>query len=117
MYADFVANRTDFVVVDHHQYFVFAPQDPNESTTHLSAGIRETLSASLRESSTKSRNNVIIGEWSDALSQQSLAKETNPVGARQNYSTGQMLTYSNVSAGWSFWSESISFVQRRDRLG
>ncbi|CDZ98740.1 glycoside hydrolase [Phaffia rhodozyma] len=103
-FADFVAKRPDFVVVDHHQYFVFAPQDPNESTTDLTGKIKNTLSTSLNTASLSTRNNMIIGEWSAALSQASLAKETNPVGARQAYTTGQMATYANTSAGWAFWS-------------
>ena len=40
---------------------------------------------------------MIIGEFSCALSQQSLAKESNPAEARRNFCTTQMEVYANVS--------------------
>ena len=107
-YSDFVANRTDFVVEDHHSYFVFTPQDDAEPAAQHTSDVEGGIGASFEAVSQKQRDDLIIGEWSCALTDQSLQGEQDPNAARQAFCTGQDETYANTSAGWSFWGESKS---------
>ncbi|KAJ3519539.1 hypothetical protein NM688_g9287 [Phlebia brevispora] len=104
-YSAYVANRTDFVVVDHHSYFVFTPQDDAESASDHTADIDGGIQASLASASQQARGNLVIDEFSCALTDQSLQNESNPVQARQDFCTAQVDVYANTSAGWSFWGE------------
>jgi hypothetical protein len=49
--------------------------------------------------------NLIIGEWSCALSDQSLSVEENPVSSRRQFCEVQEQTYRDVGAGAAFWSK------------
>lgn len=52
--------------------------------------------------------NLIIGEWSCALSDESLRGEENPISSRRQFCEVQEKTYRDVGSGASFWSK---FVQ------
>ena len=49
--------------------------------------------------------NLIIGEWSCALSEDSLRLEENPIASRRQFCEVQEKTYRDVGAGAAFWSE------------
>ena len=57
---------------------------------------------------TEERRNIVIDEFSCALSGQALANSTDPVGDRRRFCTGQMESYTNSTAGYSFWSEELT---------
>ncbi|KAF9821390.1 hypothetical protein IEO21_00636 [Rhodonia placenta] len=103
-YASYVANRTDFVVVDHHSYFVFTPSDDAEPASQHTADVEGYISTSIATASTQARRNLVIDEWSCALTPQSLANESDPNQSRRDFCTGQMDMYANTSAGWGFWA-------------
>ncbi|KAG5728300.1 putative dolichyl-phosphate-mannose--glycolipid alpha-mannosyltransferase [Termitomyces sp. T112] len=103
-YSQFVANRTDFVVQDHHSYFVFTPSDSSEPASQHTSDIKGPISKSFVDASLKERGNLFIGEWSCALSSDSMAHEADPDQARRDFCSGQMSVYANAAAGWSFWS-------------
>ena len=103
-YGYFVANRTDFVVEDHHSYFVYTPSDQSESAASHTVDVDSNVLKSLTSTSLSERRNLIIGEWSCALAPESLAKEAHPSDAQRAFCEGQMSTYTTASAGWVFWS-------------
>ncbi|KAH8117362.1 glycoside hydrolase superfamily [Phellopilus nigrolimitatus] len=103
-YSDFVSSRLDFVVEDHHSYFVFDPEDISRNATQESDEVQDTVSSQLSLSSQKQRRNLVIGEWSCALVPSSLAGAKDPVLARQQFCQGQEQVYSNTTGGWHFWS-------------
>ncbi|KAJ3010169.1 hypothetical protein NUW54_g2568 [Trametes sanguinea] len=103
-YSDFVANRSDFVVLDHHSYFVFTPGDVAEPASEHTKDIRGSISDALAAASSSQRRNLVIDEFSCALTDQSLAGETSPDQARQDFCQGQMDIYQNLTAGWAFWA-------------
>ncbi|KAF7793112.1 hypothetical protein EIP86_004220 [Pleurotus ostreatoroseus] len=103
-FSAYVANRTDFVVVDHHSYFVFTPSDDAESASDHTADVDGAIQASLNNDDLEARDNMVVDEWSCALTDQSLQNEKNPDQARQDFCTAQANVYTNISAGWSFWS-------------
>jgi len=61
----------------------------------------------MASASIEDRRNVVVDEWSCALSDQALINSTDPAGDRRRYCTGQMESYTNATAGYSFWSRSI----------
>ncbi|KAL4253866.1 glycosyl hydrolase 5 (cellulase A) family protein [Abortiporus biennis] len=101
-FSQFVAARTDFVVEDHHSYFVFTDQDMNESATDHTNDIEGGISQSLVSASAAQHRNLVVDEWSCALTDQSLKNQPN--GAQFDFCKAQMDVYANSSAGWSFWA-------------
>ncbi|KIJ59197.1 glycoside hydrolase family 5 protein [Hydnomerulius pinastri MD-312] len=102
-FSDFIANRTDFIVEDHHSYFVFTPQDDSEPAAQHTGDVEGPIAAELSEAALKNRGNLVIDEWSCALTDKSLSTQRNPKEARKEFCTGQMNVYANTSAGWGFW--------------
>ena len=102
-FSEYVANRTDFVVQDHHSYFVYTPSDVAASATEHTAAVRSSIAASLANASARQRRNLVIGEWSCALTPNSLAQESNPYQARRDFGQAQLEVYTTATAGWSFW--------------
>ncbi|KAF8447349.1 glycoside hydrolase [Boletus edulis BED1] len=103
-YSTYLSNRSDFVVEDHHSYFVFTPADESEPASQHTSDVTGLISGDLGTADSKDRENLVIGEWSCALTAQSLATQSNPDEARRQFCTTQMGAYTNMSAGWSFWS-------------
>lgn len=105
-FSKFVADRTDFVVQDHHSYFVFTPSDQSEGASGHTADVKGPISSSLVNASNGQHRNLVVDEWSCALTTQSLQNEGDPDQAQRNFCTGQMEVYANATAGWSFWGVS-----------
>ncbi|KAH9952177.1 glycoside hydrolase superfamily [Amylocystis lapponica] len=103
-FSDFVANRSDFVVEDHHSYFVFTSSDESEPASQHTADIQGPIANSFSVASAKQRRNLVIDEWSCALTDDSLSYEDDPDQARHDFCVGQMEVYTNTSAGWGFWA-------------
>ncbi|KAF7363339.1 putative dolichyl-phosphate-mannose--glycolipid alpha-mannosyltransferase [Mycena sanguinolenta] len=105
-YSDYVAQRRDFVVQDHHSYFVFTPSDDKKSASAHTQEIKTSISDSLTKAAANQRRNLIIGEWSCALTPQSLSQDSDESeeDARRNFCLAQLETYSNATAGWTFWT-------------
>lgn len=107
-YGDFIAARTDFVVLDHHSYFVFGDADaqrtPVGSLDSTLAPGQGSLSQDMLGVAARGRSNIVIDEFSCALTQDALAASADPTGDRRAFCTGQMEAYANATAGYSFWS-------------
>lgn len=106
-FSDFVADRSDFIVQDHHSYFVFTPSDEQEPATAHIKDIKGSVTDTLVSASDHQRRNLVVDEFSCALTADSLAHESDPDGARRAFCTGQLGVYANATAGWSFWCECI----------
>ncbi|KAI0362308.1 glycoside hydrolase [Trametes cingulata] len=103
-YSQFVANRPDFVVQDHHSYFVFTPTDETEPASQHTKDVHSFIADSLAAASARQRRNLVVDEFSCALTYQSLAGEAHPDQARKAFCEGQMEIYQNETAGWAFWA-------------
>ncbi|KAI0780754.1 glycoside hydrolase [Trametes elegans] len=103
-YSEFVANRSDFVVQDHHSYFVFTSSDAVEPASQHTKDVQSSVTNSLAAASDRQRRNLVVDEFSCALTAQSLAEEEDPDGARRAFCEGQMELYQNETAGWAFWA-------------
>lgn len=104
-FSNYVANRADFVVQDHHSYFVFTPQDDSEPASQHTSDIDGGIADSLQAASNRQRRNLVIDEFSCALTSDSLKNESDPNQARMEFCTGQTEVYANATAGWSFWGK------------
>jgi len=62
----------------------------------------------LLNASSVTKRNMIIGEFSCALSDAALARQTNADDARRAFCTTQLATYQNITSGWHFWCKSVS---------
>ncbi|PFH52456.1 glycoside hydrolase family 5 protein [Amanita thiersii Skay4041] len=102
-FSDYVAQRTDFVVQDHHKYFVFTDADKAKAASQLTSEVNTVTYTRLHDASLHQHRNLIVGEWSCALTPTSLTNEPDKVGARRDFCTSQMKIYSSTTAGWSFW--------------
>ncbi|THG97588.1 hypothetical protein EW026_g4424 [Hermanssonia centrifuga] len=103
-FSEYVAARTDFVVQDHHSYFVFTPSDDSEPASQHTSDIQNGIAATLASASNQQRRNLVVDEFSCALTDQSLQGESDPGETRREFCTGQMQVYANATAGWSFWA-------------
>lgn len=102
-FSNFVAARQDFVVQDHHSYFVFTPSDAHESGSQHTQDVKGAIAEELAHISERVKGNIIIGEWSGALTPESLAKEADAAQVRKNFCRAQLSVYANKTAGWAFW--------------
>lgn len=107
-FSDFVHKRQDFVVQDYHSYYVFTPADASTPASAHSENVEKGISQMLTNASGNQRRNLVVDEWSCALTTQSLSSERDPGEARRRFCTGQMGVYATAAAGWSFWG-TISF--------
>jgi len=82
---------------------VFSPSDNKEPATEHTGDIKGTIAGSLAKASSQQRRNLVVDEWSCALSADSLAQESDPDAARKEFCIGQMSVYANNTAGWGFW--------------
>ncbi|EAU88084.2 cytoplasm protein [Coprinopsis cinerea okayama7 len=103
-FGPFVTGRKDFVVQDHHSYFVFSPEDRDQTATDHANSISNDVASTLGNASQETRGELIVGEWSCALPPESLASDSNQNQAHKDFCGGQVDTYGNNTAGWSFWS-------------
>ena len=95
---------------DHHSYFVFTPQDESEPASQHTEDVETDIADSLRKVSDRQRRNLVIDEFSCALTDDSLKDEDNPDEARREFCTGQIEVYANTTAGWAFWGKLIFMI-------
>ncbi|KAL1694943.1 glycoside hydrolase family 5 protein [Schizophyllum commune] len=107
-FSDWVSKRTDFVVQDNHSYFVFSPQDAAEPASQHTNDVQTGVADRFVRASNQERRNLIIGEWSCALTADSLSSEQDQEAARRDFCTRQVDVYTNSTAGWAFWGMIIA---------
>lgn len=105
--VDFMRNRgKEWNVLDYHSYFVFTPEDIAESAmSHITdVTLNGAIGSKLMNAGMSIGGNIIVGEWSCALSDTSLSTEESPISARRQFCETQQDTYQNTGAGFTFWS-------------
>ncbi len=104
-YSDYVSQRSDFVVQDSHQYYVYTPSDASEPASSHTADIKSQVHDVLSNASCHQHGNLYVGEWSCALTPESLGQESDPNWSRRDFCTAQMQVFNNDASGWAFWCE------------
>lgn len=103
-FSQYLSGRRDFTVQDHHSYFVYTDSDRQESAVQHAQDIGNIVSSFLQKASDQVHRNMIVGEYSCALTPESMAQ--NPVDgdkARKDFCGGQVDTYAARTGGWHFW--------------
>ena len=111
-FSDFVVGRTDFVVQDHHSYFVFTDSDRMEKASQHTADVRGGIAEAFGQVSDRQHRNLVINEWSCALDWKSLQNEKSDdvEQDRKDFCMAQLGVYTNTTAGWSFWCKLPSIM-------
>ena len=106
-FGQFLSQRNDFSVQDHHSYFVYTDTDRGLSAMEHAKNVGDLVSSALHQASDKVHQNMIIGEFCCALTPDSMSKspETDGRAARIDFCSGQVVTYGERTAGWHFWGE------------
>ena len=73
------------------------------ASAHIT-NVNGPIAEELKGSATRLNDNLVIGEWSCALTSDSLKAEPDPQGAQSTFCRTQMDVYSHAGGGWSFWS-------------
>lgn len=102
--ADFVAGRSDFVVQDNHAYYVFSSADTSMSASQHTSQITGSIKTNFASESGTARRNLVVGEWSCALSPSSLTGVSNQDQATHEFCEAQRATYGDTTSGYMFWS-------------
>ncbi|KAF5344234.1 hypothetical protein D9756_001981 [Leucocoprinus leucothites] len=103
-FVPYINNRQDFVIQDHHSYFVFTEDDSRKPSTQHTKDVKGGIADAFWSTAYGERRNLVIGEWSCALTDDSLKNQKDKILARKEFCTAQMQVYTNVTAGWMFWS-------------
>lgn len=90
--------------------FVYTSADNAESAMGHTDDIQTSVAQSLENASQNQRGNLVIDEWSCALTPNSLSQDQHPSEAMAQFCQAQLGVYTNATAGWSFWSELSSLL-------
>lgn len=102
--AAFVQKRSDFVVSDHHAYYVYTPQDQALSAQGHISKLDGSIMNQFVQQSAVARRNLIVGEWSCALAWSSIQGSQNPNRDQTEFCQTQQDIWQTTGAGWTFWS-------------
>ncbi|GAC72606.1 hypothetical protein PANT_7d00186 [Moesziomyces antarcticus T-34] len=102
--AAFVQKRSDFVVSDHHAYYVYTPQDQALSAQGHISKLDGSIMNQFVQQSAVARRNLIVGEWSCALAWSSIQGSQNPDRDQTEFCQTQQDIWQTTGAGWTFWS-------------
>ncbi|KAF5324539.1 hypothetical protein D9611_004242 [Ephemerocybe angulata] len=105
-FSQYMSGRWDFTVQDQHSYFVYTDGDRQQSAVDHVRDISSTVSSTLHTASDKVRRNMVVGEFSCALTPESMAGSSAHDGdrARKDFCGGQLDIYADRTSGWHFWS-------------
>ncbi|KAI9634189.1 glycoside hydrolase [Dioszegia hungarica] len=106
-FTSLVAGRDDFVVLDHHSYFVFGSEE--DQKRHLDEIMGDLqpdggFNNELQQAAEQTRGNIVIDEWSCALTGGALSGMEDQDAGRAEFCQAQAQLYADWTAGWSFWS-------------
>lgn len=102
--AKFVSNRSDFVVQDHHSYYVYTSADTKLSAKGHTKAINGQIQQWMATESDVARRNLVVGEWSCALNPASLTSSKNKAQDQQDFCNAQLDVYGDTTSGYMFWS-------------
>lgn len=86
---------------------MFTDNDSKKPSIQHTKDIKGGIADAFSSVANGERRNLVIGEWSCALSEESLKDQKDKLQARKEFCTAQMQVYTNVTAGWMFWCLSV----------
>ncbi|KAF8342202.1 putative cytoplasm protein [Cantharellus anzutake] len=107
-YASWTGQRHDFVVLDHHVYRCFTPEDLKLTGDQHAHNIQTDTRGWFTSLSSKAKGNFVIGEWSGALGPSSVGLPGADAGEqdrqRRVFVRAQSEVFDATSAGSFFWT-------------
>ncbi len=102
--ASFVSKRSDFIISDHHSYYVYTPSDQALSAQGHISKLDGSIFNQFAQQSSVARRNLIVGEWSCALAWSSIQNSKNPNKDQMEFCQTQQDIWQTTGSGWTFWS-------------
>lgn len=102
--ATFTSKRSDFVVEDHHSYYVYTSSDQAMSAEGHISQLDGSIFSQFAQQSSVARRNLIVGEWSCALAWSSLQNSKDPDQEQSEFCQTQQDVWQTTGSGWTFWS-------------
>ncbi|CCM05837.1 uncharacterized protein FIBRA_08073 [Fibroporia radiculosa] len=109
-YTDFLSGAAvDFVVLDHHLYRCFTPEDSSTPVTEHARALTDPnawapqMFARVSQKLQGAGCGLVVGEWSGGLNPGSLHGVDEDQG-RRDYLHAQLQLYDRWCAGWFFWT-------------
>ncbi|TIA91573.1 hypothetical protein E3P99_00974 [Wallemia hederae] len=102
-YAGVVGQRKDFVILDHHLYRCFTEDQISASAFDHTGRCHAEYLDFLNDAKAKSRDSLIIGEWSGGLNPRSMHGHNHHEMVKM-WSHAQLELYEKTAAGYFFWT-------------
>lgn len=102
--ARFVSSRKDFVIDDTHLYYVYTSADKDASAGAHTRQIDGPVDRQLQGNHSLARGNLMVGEWSCALSPSSLQNASDPQQAERRFCQAENSVFGNQTAGTLYWT-------------
>ncbi|EST06233.1 Glycoside hydrolase, family 5 [Kalmanozyma brasiliensis GHG001] len=112
--AAFVSTRNDFVVSDHHAYYVYTPADQALSVQGHIEKLDTSITDKFTRQSKVARGNLVVGEWSCALAESSIRNSKNRQQDQREFCRTQQEVWQTKTAGWTFWSYKMEGCAQND---
>lgn len=112
--AAFVSRRTDFVVSDHHAYYVYTPADQALSVQGHIDKLDTSIADKFKRQARVARGNLVVGEWSCALARSSIKNSKRPEEDQREFCRTQQELWQAKTAGWTFWSYKMEGCAQND---
>ncbi|KDN51963.1 glycoside hydrolase family 5 protein [Tilletiaria anomala UBC 951] len=95
----------NMLVIDHHLYRVFTPQDAAKSSSDHAKGCRHGGGTAqwMKDMAAKADGNIVIGEWSSALHHISF-RGGDHQAQQKDWGHSQLDMYEKHCAGYYFWT-------------
>ncbi|KAJ4479076.1 glycoside hydrolase superfamily [Lentinula aciculospora] len=110
-YVNNHSNPASFLVLDHHLYRCFTPQDQSKSASQHAREVHPSnngpSASMLANASRETQGSIVIGEWSAALNPASLSSypdHGSKLAAQREWGHAQWESYEKYCAGWFFWT-------------
>lgn len=105
-FGDVRNNPLNALVVDHHLYRAFTPEDHKTCCTDHAARARPGGSTfnNLSNNSNKGKGNLIVGEWSAALHVTSFEDGKDKRAQQADWAQSQLILFENTCGGNFFWT-------------
>ncbi|KIK64643.1 glycoside hydrolase family 5 protein [Collybiopsis luxurians FD-317 M1] len=110
-YVNEHSTYSSFIVLDHHLYRCFTPEDHRKSASQHAGEVHPANngpSASMIANAAKTtQGSIVIGEWSAALNPASLSSypdDRSKISAQREWGHAQWECFDTLCGGWFFWT-------------
>lgn len=104
-YSVYAGGKPDFVVVDHHLYRCFTPEDKALTGVQHAQKLRNEFAGTFANWCNAARGGLVVGEWSAALDDWNKGmSDTERDRNKREFVAAQLELYNKYSAGWWFWT-------------